>query len=207
MYRKLLRRMLKTVAILAFAGVAGIALILVGLWFEHGSPVTLPEPTGPFPVGRTIYHWVDASRTDTLAPDPDRKRELIAWVWYPAAAKPAAATVDYQRTPWTAASGPIPRGLLSQIFTRDPSKVHADSIPDADLAPGEKTYPIVLMKSGIGALRDGLHHARRGSREPRLHRGRLGRALQRLHRRIPRRTRRHEDTGGPSDGDGESLAG
>jgi hypothetical protein len=135
MYRRLLKRMLKAVAVLAIAGVAGIALILVWLRVEHSFPVTLPEPTGPFQVGRTIYHWVDDSRTDSLAPVPDQKRELIAWVWYPAAPKPAAAPADYQRTPWRAASEPIRGGRMSGFFTRDPSLVRAHSIPDAVRGP------------------------------------------------------------------------
>jgi predicted dienelactone hydrolase len=152
MYRKLLKRMLKTVAVLAVVGVAGIALILVWLRVEHGLPVTLPEPTGPFKVGRTVYHWVDTSRTDSLSPVPNQKRELIAWVWYPAAPKAAVMAADYQPAPWRAAAEPLQGVLMNKFFTRDLSLVRTHSIPDADLSPIESTYPIVLMKSGIGAL-------------------------------------------------------
>ncbi|GIG87072.1 alpha/beta hydrolase family protein [Plantactinospora endophytica] len=44
--------------------------------------LTLPEPTGPYPVGSTELHLVDAGR-----PDPwvaGRPRELMVSVWYPA---------------------------------------------------------------------------------------------------------------------------
>ena len=99
------RRLFKTLAALALSGVAGIALILLLLRVEHGFAVTLTEPTGPFAVGRTMYHWVDAARTDTLAPVPNRKRELIVWIWYPAAPKPSDSKAEYQTKPWRGGAG------------------------------------------------------------------------------------------------------
>jgi hypothetical protein len=40
----------------------------------------LPAPAGPFAVGRVSYHWVDAKRSDS-----NGARELLVYVWYPAA--------------------------------------------------------------------------------------------------------------------------
>ncbi|MFE7516261.1 alpha/beta hydrolase family protein [Streptomyces sp. NPDC057540] len=45
--------------------------------------LTLPAPTGPYPVGTVPLHLVDRSRPDALA-GPGRFRELMATVWYPA---------------------------------------------------------------------------------------------------------------------------
>lgn len=45
--------------------------------------LTLPEPTGPHPVGQVRLHLVDRSRPDAVA-GPGRFRELMATVWYPA---------------------------------------------------------------------------------------------------------------------------
>jgi dienelactone hydrolase len=143
---------LKSLAYLAIGAVAGVGLILGWLRLEHGFSLTLPTPTGPFAVGRTSFHWVDTSRTDILAPVPGQKRELIVWIWYPAAPKPFAMPVDYQPPPWRAALERLQGIFMSKFFTRDPSRVRAHSIADASISPAEATYPVVLMKSGIGAL-------------------------------------------------------
>ncbi|GAA3778026.1 hypothetical protein GCM10022225_77320 [Plantactinospora mayteni] len=45
--------------------------------------LTLPVPTGPYPVGTVQLHVVDRSRPDPVA-GPGRYRELMTSVWYPA---------------------------------------------------------------------------------------------------------------------------
>ena len=45
--------------------------------------LTLPPPTGPYPVGTVSLHLVDGSRPDPVA-GPGHYRELMASVWYPA---------------------------------------------------------------------------------------------------------------------------
>lgn len=47
-------------------GVLGVAALLVSLWLEHRTEVTLPTPTGPFAVGRALYDWADEETLDTL---------------------------------------------------------------------------------------------------------------------------------------------
>ena len=53
----------------------------------------IPPPTGPFPIGRVGYHWVDRSRPEPHSPDPAARRELMVYFWYPAAKSHAAAAV------------------------------------------------------------------------------------------------------------------
>jgi predicted dienelactone hydrolase len=152
MWQRLLKRVLKGLAALIVGGVAGIASFLGWLRLEHGLPLTLSEPTGPYPVGRVVYHWVDDSRTDVLAPAAGEKRELVVWVWYPAAPQPGAKAAEYLPAPWRKALDPIQGVLMSGFFTRDPAVVRTHSVPDADVASSERPFPILLMKSGIGAL-------------------------------------------------------
>lgn len=45
--------------------------------------LTLPVPTGPYPVGTVPLRLVDTSRTDPVV-GPGHHRELLAGVWYPA---------------------------------------------------------------------------------------------------------------------------
>ncbi|MFG1888168.1 alpha/beta hydrolase family protein [Micromonospora sp. NPDC049051] len=58
--------------------------------------LTLPAPTGPYPVGTVRLHLVDRARPDPVA-GPGRHRELMASVWYP-----ARDVGQYPRTRWTA---------------------------------------------------------------------------------------------------------
>src|SRR5262245_44431459 len=46
--------------------------------------LSLPAPTGGYPVGTLSLHLVDRSRIDPLAPTR-RYRELMVRLWYPAA--------------------------------------------------------------------------------------------------------------------------
>ena len=152
--RSLARRIFRVFAVLAMLGVLGIAVFLGSLWLEHESQITLPTPTGPFAVGRTIYDWADDKTLDALAP-VGTKRELLVWIWYPAAAGQSVVMDDYLpaqvRGPARPASGPLIVRLLSGVFgllTRDLSKVHGHSLRNADLSSQQQSYPVVIMRAG-----------------------------------------------------------
>ena len=66
-----MRRLFRIFKALVLLGVLAIVVLVASLWIEHRSQVTLPAPTGPFAVGRTIYDWVDEGS----------KRELLVWIW------------------------------------------------------------------------------------------------------------------------------
>ena len=136
-------------------GVLGVAVLLALLWLERRTALALPTPTGSFAVGRGIYDWTDDKTMDTLAPGPGSKRELLVWIWYPAAAGQSATIDDYLpaqvRAPVLPAGGPLVFGVLSRVFgllTRDLSKVHGHSFRDADVSPQQRSYPVVIMRAG-----------------------------------------------------------
>ena len=88
-------KVLATLATLALVG----ALALGGyLYLASHRTLTLPAPRGPFAVGRTSFDWVDETRDDSLAPEPGHRREVMAWVWYPAEPG-SAAPVAYLPEP------------------------------------------------------------------------------------------------------------
>lgn len=154
--RSLARRILRVFAMLTMLGILGVAVMLVALWLEHRTEITLPTPTGPFAVGRAIYDWTDEKTVDTLAPVAATKRELLVWIWYPAEAKRASAPDDYLpaqvRAPSRQASGPLLFRILSRVFellTRDVSKVHGHSLPNADVSSQQRSYPVVIMRAGV----------------------------------------------------------
>jgi dienelactone hydrolase len=84
-----------------------------------------------------------------MAPQPDAKRELFAWIWYPAApGKPSEALADY--FPWRTALKGDGDGIMS-LLTRDLSRVRTHSIRDADVSPQQRSYPVVFMRAGLAA--------------------------------------------------------
>jgi pimeloyl-ACP methyl ester carboxylesterase len=146
------RRLIKGLAALAIFAVAGLTMLLALLWREHKTEITLPAPTGHFAVGRTTYAWVNNAETDELAPSSGAKREVLVWIWYPSAAAPSAAPAEYLPAPWRLADAQHSGALMSQFLTRDLSLVRAHSTSDPGVSPEQRSYPVVIMRAGGGAL-------------------------------------------------------
>ncbi|BDM74392.1 hypothetical protein HEK616_78790 (plasmid) [Streptomyces nigrescens] len=89
--------------------------------------LTLPAPTGPYPVGTVALHLVDAARPDPVA-GPGHHRELMASVWYP-----ARDVERYPLAPWMSA-GTL-RGLLTS------AEFPAD-VAQAPLTAGHQSAPV-----------------------------------------------------------------
>ena len=143
----LIRRMLKGMAVLAFLALLGVLALFASLWLERRSEVTLPKPTGSFPVGRTLYDWVDDQKLDLLAP-AGAKRELLVWVWYPAAAEPSSGKIAEYVPDATRKAVERDRSPMLNLLTRDLSRVHTHSLLDADVSPQQRSYPVVIMRAG-----------------------------------------------------------
>jgi predicted dienelactone hydrolase len=148
--KRLARRIFKGFAALAMAGILGVAALLASLWLEHRTEVTLPAPTGPFAVGRAAYAWADAA-SDTLAPVPGTKRGLVVRIWYPAAGGQPAPTGEYLPARLRAAVERDRGSLNTKFLTRDLSRVHTHSIPDADVSRRQPSYPVAIMRTGASA--------------------------------------------------------
>ncbi len=147
-----MRRIVKGFAVLAMLGATGLTVLLALLWFEHRSDITLPVPTGHFAVGRTTSAWVNHELTNELAPIPGAKREVLVWIWYPAAASQSSTPADYQPFAWRVALARNSGVLMSQFLTRDASRVHIHSSSDPEISAEQRTYPVVIMRAGGGAL-------------------------------------------------------
>ena len=98
--RKSLALFAKAAAAVAVIAVAVVGLLLLVMWREHKTSITLPPPTGHFAVGRTTFAWSNDAETDDLAPVPGSKRQVMAWVWYPAARSPHGTPVLPYRASW-----------------------------------------------------------------------------------------------------------
>lgn len=149
---RFVRTLFKILAGLILFVLVGIAALFGLLRLQHGFAVELPAPTGPFQVGRVSYHWADPSRIDTLAPISGQKRELIVWIWYPADAGSSSRSAEYLPKPWREAQAREQGPFMNKFLTRDLALVRSHSFADAEIAHAQKIYPIVIMKSGVGAL-------------------------------------------------------
>src|ERR1019366_693603 len=145
-------RVIKVLAAIAMLGIAGVALLLVTLWLDHTRETNLPAPTGPFAVGRVMYHWSDTANDDSMAQQAGTKRELVAWIWYPALSQAGLRTADYFPAPWRAALAKHLNVLFTQFIDRDTARVHSHALQDAVMASQDKTFPVVIMRAGAAAL-------------------------------------------------------
>jgi len=100
-------------------------------------PVLLPAPTGPHAVGKTIWHWPDAARSDELTPDPDDVRELMVQAWYPA--ESSGMPIEPAALPFYAFLSPAYEGV------RD------TAVPGAPFAGLDSPAPVVILCPGRGA--------------------------------------------------------
>ncbi|MCH7891887.1 MAG: hypothetical protein IH921_10340 [Gemmatimonadetes bacterium] len=149
---RLLRKLFKAVAGLGAVGRLVVVLFVASLWVEHTLSVELPPPTGPFAVGRVSATWVDTGREDPFAPQPADDRELAVWIWYPAQRSDGTPTAEYLSGPVRSRLAEVRGVVLNHFILRHPEKVHVHSTENAELAPAEQTYPVVIFNSGIGVL-------------------------------------------------------
>jgi pimeloyl-ACP methyl ester carboxylesterase len=147
-----LRWLAKAVAAIAGVVVALVAFLLLVMWWEHRRALTLPTPTGRFGVGRTTFAWTNDLEADELGLSPGSKRQVLVWMWYPAAPWHTDTPTEYLPGPWRAAVAKQEGLLMRWFFKRDPAVVQAHSVAGATVSPEQRTYPVVIFRAGGSAL-------------------------------------------------------
>ena len=142
--RILAKAVLYTAGGITLAVLLGVTVLLIATGVEHSMPLEFPRPTGASAVGRTAFYW-----TDPGAPSSD-KRELVAWIWYPARAC-EGKRAEYLPSAWREALARSGGVLMTDFLTRDLAQVRVHSCENADLAPGPGRFPVVILRSGGGA--------------------------------------------------------
>lgn len=147
--------MLRIIAV-ALGVLLGLVAVVAASVFAYGeaesSRVTsLPAPTGPYAVGRSSYHWIDRSREETFTKKKGDKRELMAFVWYPANKPgPHATTAAYLPGKW-GDERQKEAGNFS-FATQRLGAVRTHSFKDAPVAEKTGRYPVLVMEPGLGPL-------------------------------------------------------
>jgi len=117
--------------------------------------VVLPAPSGPYAVGRTKYDWVDESRRETLGSEAGR-REIVVFVWYPAAAAPGATKAAWLPPCWAdqllAYELKTTPELLSAQQKESIEAVHTNAVVDAPPLRDRTKFPLLLFAPGYNQL-------------------------------------------------------
>lgn len=139
-----LRRFIRAgiAAALAVLVLTGGYLGYVGI--RHARSITLPIPTGAYPVSRVIVDWTDHTRADPLAPEPATSRQLSVWLWYPAAVGTTGPTAPYAPGRWRHLRLSGLAGLGETSF----DDVRSHAVDEAPVALGRS--PIVVLEPGLG---------------------------------------------------------
>src|SRR5450631_4678238 len=152
MVKRIVRRVVKVIAVFALIAVAGVTVLLTTLWVDHSRPTALPAPSGSSKVGRATYVWTDNARVNPYAPVAGVKQDLAVWIWYPAAPAPSTKTSEYLPAYWRRALERHEGFILSKLLSRDLARVETHSWSDADVSRKQAKYPVVILRAGGGAL-------------------------------------------------------
>jgi dienelactone hydrolase len=153
--------MRKTCAAL-FASVLTLGAVLSAATPGGASPppprarLTLPAPTGPYPVGTVDLHLIDRARPNPWAAAPPY-RELMVSVWYPAR-DVGRYPVAPQMRPGAAAHFGSADGdgmVGASLYGIPPGSVDFAATPTsghrgAPAAPHRRPFPVVLYSPGAG---------------------------------------------------------
>ncbi len=135
----------------------GIGLSVLGILVSIILPIVLPvfhfpNPTGPYAIGTTTYHWADTSRPEIFTTDPNDHRELMVQIWYPAkklASQYAPYVQDVSAVMTaTAQIHSWPDFTLQHI--KYVTTQAAESVPVADDKP---SYPVLIFLEGLTGFR------------------------------------------------------
>ncbi len=131
----------RTVAVMFFFGASSV---VAGL--------ELPAPTGPYSVGRVSFHWIDTSRTEALAPEPRGHRELIVWIWYPAApdtGTPSTYLDGLRAVEKTLGPAMLRKEIGPAYDAIISGSVSTYSAENAEILAAESPFPVVVFSHGV----------------------------------------------------------
>jgi predicted dienelactone hydrolase len=124
----------------------GLFILVVHIQTVAAQTVNLPAPTGAFGVGRRIVRWIDASRTETLSARSNEKREVVIWLWYP-----AATTPDSKPAPYVDQLDQLSKGLPGEAVSLARS-AQSYAVSNAAVAAATQKFPVILFSPGSGTI-------------------------------------------------------
>jgi len=150
-FRTWLKRLILIVLALLLLIVIVIAAGIAFIEIRRNQTVVLPEPTGPYAVGRMEYDWTDQARTDPLAPRAGTKRELVVWAWYPAQHVPGARPAPYLPQKWAQLTDKQ-HAFFGLPTSQSSDSIQTHSVDRAPPVPGTAYCPVLIFEPGLGIL-------------------------------------------------------
>jgi dienelactone hydrolase len=122
---------------------------------KQASTFKLPDPSGPYRIGRVGYEWVDNTRPDGYSTEPRAHRDLMVYLWYPARRDAIGQTEPYLPGAKQMDANPDLRpqmqeeyGALWPLVVSGELRSHA--IENAPIANTPKRFPVVILSHGAG---------------------------------------------------------
>lgn len=145
--KRLVRFLLIVLLVIVLIIVSGVAFIEI----RRHQALVLPQPSGPYAVGRMEYDWTDQSRVDPLAPHKGPKRELVVWAWYPASRVTGEHPAPYLPQKWGQLSSQQ-HALFGIPTAQSSDSIQTHSVDHAPLIPGTAHYPVLIFEPGLGSV-------------------------------------------------------
>ncbi len=107
-----------------------------------GQVSELPPPTGPASIGFRSFHWIDSSRAEPMTKRLDDRREVAAYLWYPAAKK------QLSHASYVPDSSILSSGYLQLYPTM--TSIHQHGFANAPIETQARSLPVLLFSPGLG---------------------------------------------------------
>jgi predicted dienelactone hydrolase len=146
---RIITKFIKVITLALLVFVFAVVVLLAYLVVARNTPLQLPIPTGSSPVGRVELDWIDSARTDPLADQGGSPRELVIWIWYPAA-NSGATTAPYLPAAWVQAREKD-QGI-GILIEKNFNQIQTHSYEDAPLAATPQVLPVLVMEPGMGPI-------------------------------------------------------
>lgn len=135
-----------------FSLIFSFLLFILCLIFPLLLPVVdLPEPDGPYDVGRTSFRLIDNQREEIFTEDPNDSRNLLITVWYPANANENNPVNYWDEQGITGRAYSINSGMGSFWYSHL-SLVETNSIQEAPVASTEQEFPVIIYSHSFYGL-------------------------------------------------------
>jgi predicted dienelactone hydrolase len=115
----------------------------------------LPSPSGPFGIGRTAYEWADVSRSESHSPDPQARRDLMVYLWYPSPRREAETKGKYLPGAGQMNANPDAHSEMKGNFEAFwplvvSGSITSHAIRNAPVAKTAAPFPVVIFSHGNG---------------------------------------------------------
>lgn len=134
-------------------GVFFSIFLMISILFPALLPVVdLPEPAGPYPVGRTQFRMIDPDREELFTADPADQRTLLVTAWYPSEEMKRSTLIRYwDREGITGRKYSLNAGMGTFWYSHL-SLVKTNSYMDASFAMNKNAFPVILYSHSFYGL-------------------------------------------------------